>query len=811
MILKKLALMALVTAPLLATAQTQDNPQTLVPGQNSWTGDSWSTVYFKYTPQEDVLVTLDGISSATITRGDTEISRYATSTPAQVVFMAKKATEYVLSSFSMASSLSFTATMTPHAYNDGHDCSEPIVASTEPVFMPCMSTGGMFGTKVPVFVSYTATEDGKLDISFPLAPNKFYVGTDCDSQFTELEIKSPGGVYKSSLEVDKGRSYLFKAEATSGLMATFKVVQVVPGASCEDAWTATAGENAIPKEAGTYWYTFKAPTVPAKQFATVSSDAACSVEMTSSCGSTYGAVSCDAVALRVSLSGGDSRILKIEKTAATTDAEKFTLQFSAPGEIDTESAGLPIEAGKQYTTPAFGGTYYYSFTSPATGNWFADIRLALPAVAGSSMALYEKGSAFSVADGSSSIHYEVKPETEYILKLVCPNSFRAVPFTLSFAEVLPGQTESNPLAAVLGDNNVPAWASVYLSYTAQESSWLVVSTAGMKPAVRAKDGMAAQLYEVSGKENTWRFEATAGTTYLFSFTDVATAFKMNLAAKEYAQGESSDNPITVENGTYAIPDATGKIWLRYEPSKEGFVVVSTTLAYTRLNQILVYVGEVKDANRQQLPTNGDYTNLQFASLRTAVRASQPVYVCVSVGDAQSGASVSFEFQEPGEGETASTAIEIPVKGNPTVYTMSMLDYGDTRWYRLPLKQGELSLSAYGYMEADLYAPDNMDTPLATVQRGSDYLTYGFTDVQIPAEGQYYIKLARLSADKEITLSGSAIEGVFVGVGSISASEIVAQSWWTIDGRRIDAPRRGQICIVKTTYSDGSMRMDKVIK
>lgn len=810
MILRKIALLALSAVPMLAAAQTQDNPQVLVEGQNSWTGESWSTVYFKYTPQEDVLVTLDGISSATVMQGGTEISRYTTSTPAQVVFMAKKSTEYILSSFSMASSMNFTATFTPHAYNDGQDCSDPIVAGSEPVFMPCMSTGGMFGTKIPVFVRYNVPEDGRLEVSFTVSPNKFYFGSDCDSQFTELELKYSGGEYKATVDVEQGDSYLFRAEATSAVMGTFRVVQVVPGSSCEDAWTAVAGDNVIPKEAGTYWYTFKAPAVPSQQFVEISSEADCSVELTSSCGSTYGVVSCEAIALRTSLGGGDSRILKIVKSAATAEDEHFTLAFVAPGEIDTESVGLPIEAGQKYTTPAFGGTYYYSFTSPAAGNWFADVRLSVPAVSGSSMALYEKGGVFPVANGTSVIHAEIKAETEYVLKLICPNSFRSVPFELSFAEVLPGQTESNPLTAVIGDNNVPAWASVYLSYTSEKSSWIVVATSGMKPAVKVKDGMSTQLYEVVGKENSWRFEAVSGTVYIFSFADVADPFVMNLAAVDYAAGESSDNPVDVEGDSYTLPSSTGKTWLRYTPSKDGFLVVSTTLAYDRSNQVLVYVGEVKDANRQQLPTNGDYSNLQFATLRTAVKSSEPVFVCVSVGIAQEGAAVMFELQDPGEGETPATAIEIPITGDPTVYTMTTLNYGDTRWYYFNANEGQLSMTANGYYEAELYYAEDMDNPVATVARGSDYFTYGFTDVALTG-GKYYVKLTRLSADKEITLSGSAIKDVLSGVGSVMVPEILERTWWTIDGRRIDAPTPGEICISKTVYSDGTVRVVKVIE
>lgn len=810
MILRKIALLALSAVPMLAAAQTQDNPQVLVEGQNSWTGESWSTVYFKYTPQEDVLVTLDGISSATVTQAGTEISRYTTSTPAQVVFMAKKSTEYILSSFSMASSMNFTATFTPHAYNDGQDCSDPIVAGSEPVFMPCMSTGGMFGTKIPVFVRYNVPEDGRLEVSFTVSPNKFYFGSDCDSQFTELELKYSGGEYKATVDVEQGDSYLFRAEATSAVMGTFRVVQVVPGSSCEDAWTAVAGDNVIPKEAGTYWYTFKAPAVPSQQFVEISSEADCSVELTSSCGSTYGAVSCEAIALRASLSGGDSRILKIVKSAATAEDEHFTLAFVAPGEIDTESVGLPIEAGQKYTTPAFGGTYYYSFTSPAAGNWFADVRLSVPAVSGSSMALYEKGGVFPLANGTSVIHAEIKAETEYVLKLICPNSFRSVPFELNFAEVLPGQTESNPLTAVIGDNNVPAWASVYFGYTAEKSSWLVVSTTGTKPAVKVKDGMSAQLYEVAGKENTWRFEATSGTDYIFSFTDVTESFNMNLAAVDYAPGESADNPVTVEGDSYILPNGTGKTWLRYVPAKDGFLVVSTTLAYNRDNQVSVYVGEVTDAKRQQLPTNGDYSNLQFATLRTAVKANEPVFVCVSVGVAQEDASVGFELQDPGEGEVQATAIEIPITGNPTVYTMTTLNYGDTRWYYFNANAGQLSMTANGYYEAELYSAEDMDTPVATVARGSDYFTYGFTDAALTG-GKYYVKLTRLSADKEITLSGSALNDVESGVSPVMATEITERTWWTIDGRRLAAPVPGEICISRTVYSDGTVRVAKVIE
>lgn len=756
----------LAACTLTAAAQTADAPQPIKPGENKCTVEAWETVYFLYEAYADRLVTIDGLYGMTITTtGDKTVPSASNSTTKQSVFAVKDGEDYKLAYFSMSSGeITFTVSVADRPYVTGTSCNEPIAASETPFFVPFYREGsGMFGTAVPIYISYIAPSDGRLEMTFDGAVSAMKYREGCDGETTDITNGDyTDGRWMASIPVEENIEYIISGSSSTAMMATFTTVKPTPGATCADAWTAKRGQNVIPAAAGTYWYAFTTPAAPERGFTMLEAEnlgADTRVTVKSACTSSYGEITQNGeLALRIPLGANTFRVVCIEKPSATAEDETFTLAFQDYQTYDNAETAEAIEPGTTVTTPAFGGTYYYSVTAPETGSIFLDISAELTEVpAGTSVELYDSPTAyFSVANGTAGLHYAVTPGASYIIKWTCPNTLRALPFKAEFNPVKPGETETNPLEATLGENSVPASAAVYFTYTAAEDSWLVItpSTGVTAPKVARLDESGTKTnvttYAIDG--GAIRFEATKGTRYLFTFSSVGDGASFDLASEAYAIGESSSNPIIATGNTVDLPFKSGKTWIKYTATADGILDLSTTLKYATGNSVYVYLNGVDEGNRMYM-SPVSYGSTEYKMLSFDIAAGDEVMVCATVATAQEGATFTFTVREPAEGETPARPIHIDFATNPMDYKFDRtVAYGeDPVWYSIDLQPGIFNLTSDATFSITVYLATDPETAVAQTSGGM-WGPSSISNLIVNEPAPYLLKLTSASQAFTATLS-----------------------------------------------------------
>lgn len=760
--MKQITTAIFAACALMGAAQTLDSPQPIAMGENSCSVGSWSSAYFSYTAPEDQLVTLDGIGTPTVTCGDKEIPVAKNSTTERSVFAVKGNSEYVISTFTTTGDVQFTASATPHPYQDGTSCESPIAGSETEFFVPFFSEGGMWGTKVPVYISYTAATDGRLEMKFDGSVGTLAYSESCTGEYTSVDNgEYVDGGWMASFEVEADQSYIIRGTASTAMMASFKVVQPTPGASCGDAWTAKRGENEIPAESGSYWYGITTPAAPANCFIMLQSKSALpggKVTLKASCTSSYGDIVMDeAIALRIPSGANAFRVLNIEKTESTPESEWFTLTFQDQQTYDNFATAEEIEADQTVTTPDFGGTYYYAIKAPEKGSVFLDLTAGTDVADGTTVELYDKEKDYmDLARGTDRLHYEVTPGTTYVIKWTCPNTMHSLPFKVTFNPVKPGETEANPLEATLGMNSVPTSAAVYFSYTAATDSWLVVKPTGVNlPRIYSVDDdgwkSIVSTYDVDNGEAV-KFEATNGTRYLLTFENIAENASFELSEQAYAEGETASNPIVVDGNVITLPETAGKTWFSHPLKENGILEITTTLKYDYSNSIIVYLNEVNDGNRQTMSAES-YGSENYAMLSMTVRKDDAVYVCVNTTNAQPQATINFNMRQPEPGETPENPIAIDFTTNPMDYRFDKtVGYGDSPvWYSINLTQQIFDMTSEGSFSMSMYAAGNTETAIAT-SGGSMFGPNYLKNVVINTPGTYLLKLTSASAAFDVTFS-----------------------------------------------------------
>lgn len=743
-----------------AGAQTKDSPLIIVPGENLYTdGTVYQSVFYRYTPSEDCLVTLEGLRCTPTVDGE-EIPAYSAYDPEITVFAAQAGKVYDIEYFALAMPIRFTMTAKSMPYNPGTSCADPIVAENGmEIFVPCFQQGyGMSAKKLPAYVRFSATTSDQLTIKTPAYFGTVSYGTDCADEFTTLAPISGSDGNTYTVDAIAGTDYLVKFEATTPTMATFTLGSIKEGTSCEFPFEAAIGANNIPAEAGSWWYSMESPSLPDKMFAMVTSESAAQLIVRHSCASVNSQTS-EIPVMRFPIVADDSRVLEFVKADGTVDDETFDLSFEPFQLYDAFSTAPSVAAGIETTTPAFGGTYYYKIESPATGSWFLDIDPQGDYPAGTEIELYSSDNDLTtLAKGSPAIHYLASNSKTYVLQISLPATRTGLVFIPSFNEVKKGETLADPLEAELGSNDLPAWRSVYYRYTPENDRWYEVAPADKAnvPAVTSgADGYGnVTLYP---NDNGWRFEGVAGTAYNIVFLNVATPSTFTLTGQDYEPGEHHSNPIAVQEGETMMPSNPGVRWYEFTCPSFGNLEVATNVKYNFKNKVYIYLGEPIESNRNLMATNGDFSDLKFVPFHAKVRKDEKIYVCVEMAEEQSDASLSIEvLPSDTPGETPQNPIVIDFSTNPMDYdfTKPVYPLDDPLFYSIELDPGIFTLQAKQELTMLMFADDDLQKEIArsTTWVYDNENLYGFRQIPVKDKGNYILQINQAINEFTATLS-----------------------------------------------------------
>ncbi len=747
-----LALVALTGLPLLA--QSSDNPIPIIPGEENYVGNLsiYTYCYLTYTAPENQLVVLEGLQSygLTVDGISAPYTTYSLDNVPQMAFRAEAGLTYLIDGYTNANDyVRFTPVITPCDMNTGLDSSNPIIAESGLNYFPCQSSGGYWSTPDPVYVTYTTPRAGKLVISMPSYISNLYI-VNADGSTTDItpSYNSDTSSYRRTMVVEEDEVLNFKFYNSSPVVAFFTVEDIIPGTSMEDGFVGVVGENIIPAAAGTYWYTTSSPSEPYDQFMTVTSDAEGTIDVYSQNGVSmydYPYIAC-----RKGCSASTMRYIKITKPADTAEEEKFKIAYEVYQPYDEFDTAEEIQIGEDISTPEFAGTYYYAITAPEEGAWFADIT-PVGDPESYDFYIYKESMSWSYEKYGKTIHYELNPGERYVIKVNCTNDQRGMTFQVALNAVKAGETKNNPLQAVLGENDIQPGVEVFYAYTPDTNNWLYLEYNGVNvPYLQASNGNYVSTYDMS--ENSIRWEATAGVTYIMQFSNVPEGATFNLSEEPFGEGEDSSTAFEAVVGQNILPQAAGKTWFRFDVQNTGFFIMTTNLEYTSSNTICAYINEVDLDNRIPMGTSGGWYNTEYTRIKADVVEGDVVYILVQTSAPRVDNWIDITNDPAGPGATPSTAIEVVLEDDQAAFPLPTITTGEELWYTFTTdRNGNLSIITEYSTTGTLYKDDLMSV-VANIGYIDYGIGYGFQNVYIP-EGKYYLKMSANSKnDQEITFT-----------------------------------------------------------
>ncbi len=821
--MRKSLFAALLLASASLGAQTVNNPLPLeIGGDNTYSfSGSYSTPVFRYTAPEDQIVTLVA-SPSNSTMSVTHTGAYNNKVP-QVAsgntntFIIEKGKYAYVTVTAYASPVKIEASAHAYPYNLAADPAQALVIETgaAPLFVPFREENY---TEVPVYLTYDATEDGALELTFSGYVHNAYFAEGPDGEYTGISCKTTDyTTYRTGFEVKSGKQYYLKISSTSAKFLTAELTHPVYGESPDYPFLITGTTATVPAKAGKYYYEV---TGTETGYCVISSDVT-DFDGTVSFGqrieSNVVTVDDGTFDIRQRATTGGHYYIIVDKKSSTDEPQSFSVIFQKPQPYDSEYEGEPVVFGQETPIPPYEGTYYYRISVPE-GAYLLDISLKNPLTDSySDLRLYRaNNTSVTLFRGDPDIVCEADPGGEYILMVKVTEPDKRNALMVKLTELGQGEGAGNPFTAVIGENALPAGPQKYYLYDAEVSSKVVITPADMSINYPSVQRLKSDTYPsqttvtLLKEEDHYIFEAERGEKYLIRFTKIQEDTTFELSIIEYGQGESKDDPFIAEGDTLEIPASPSTYWWSYVPARTGKLRITTDLDYdivsspTRENAVSL-LDPVTGAVIGSMPV--DYGTDKFNPLIVNVVEGKEYLIRVVSVSVQEGKTLSLEINDLDPGEIPAVAIEITPDAVPYEYTFDKNSSGfaSSKWYAIELVEGELSIYSTQSLTFRIYLAnddDNYTTSNYTFAASSfwsdDYSVhyYGIRNVSVTRPGRYYLASYYNYSDVTATIEGSAVKTGVVGIDDITADEADAMpEYYDLSGRRVTRPSAG-IYIVK---------------
>lgn len=762
-------------------AQTSiETAQDLVPGVNTCdvTGTGYVSAYFKYTvpAESSQLVTVSAASSSlsfTMSEDGTYntqivgISSY-TSTSVEMVFPVEAGQTVYLAVAGYVTHFEFTMSAENAEIDGGATCDAPIAIVDEArTFIPSHYDNSTHSSTT--YLSYACPEDGVLEMLFSSYVQSVSVSEGCDGVATTVSISyGSGGSYTGKVQVEGDKNYILAIKTTlsSPMFATFTLTHPTLGASCDMPFTGAETGNVLPAAAGTYWYSYTAPSAGYVSLTSTPSLPGGSASVYTSCGADRADASVDGcMLLRFSVYGGNTYLICVEKTEATASGETFDITYAAESEGDSFNNPIEIEIGTT-TFPEYNGNYYYQVTVPGEGSKFlkvtTDVEFYSPTT---QVAIMPAANQYSrLAAGTNDVKAEVTAGESYIICWTLDENINGFGFTVSIEDIAQGEVASNPIQAELGNNTLTAGNDKYYTYTATKNGWLKITPDDMNITTAISFPIVSGSYvsyRTAVKDGfATKTEIKEGESYLIQFSGMSMDGAFTLEETDYAAGESKETAIVVEGNTAAIPEKAQTFWYQYTAPQGGMLTISANIDYVmtssyRSPSVGVYRENDNYPTRiMQSSSEGTVYSGSFVAAENEL-----FYVEVTMVTAQSDKSLTFEIRDFEPGETSAYPIEL-TEGDNELIAASRLN---PVWYGAYFNEGEVTISSTDYFTMTLYKADDLNTSLASANRvygeAPDYIdSYELTYTVIEA-GSYLMKVEQAYAGDTIHVSAAIDTGI----------------------------------------------------
>lgn len=828
--MKKLLLLFL-TAVFAVTAMAQTSEETaleLQVGENSWTLDApGGYAYWYYTPDGNTLLTLTpsaGYVSVYTYDGEGDA---ATQVSLRGVYRSSSISTYSLESgrtYYVLAGGSDTGTLTAEmatGENIGKGLSAddpmPIVVGEEAY----MGSSIVAGSNLTSYAKYTATEDGVLQLTLTT-----YVQVSVNGGAPTYAESVSSGEYVYKFPVENGQTYDLTFTHYGPFILTAEMTYPVEG-TLDMPFTLVEGDNELPAEAGEYWYTFTNTSTG------------------------YGVIN-GGTGLRAQVKVYNNKAnIDYEQTYAESLPGSFDVRFELPYPGTTYyisvnrgmSVDLPstltfaVEDYKQgekednpivleslpatETTSNAGGTYYYAVDVPAGDHKLLNVEAQSEITnTATSVAVYVQGNSYNATSGNASVRAEVNGGTSgqrYIIRWTSSES-SPIEFTASFEDIKKGDLISDPIEAELGSNKIDADGTRYYTYTPTKSCKLVLTT----PKIETTASFSVYSYgyyspvTASNSGNEYSLSVTEGTKYYIQIDNAAAGDEFTLAEAKFEQGESRDNPVIVENGTFTFGAETySDFWLQYTADRAGKLVIESDVPYNYTERM--QYGKSTDSYLSEM-VMGSYdgsTSTTVYGAEVNAAAGDVFLVNLKMAAPHEGCEVTFKIRDFEAGEAASTAIELTEDVAVVVPSVSRTA---PMWYKVSLPEAsKVTITADNFISGYWYQG------LVSTTGSGEYMTFNYSydeetyvttytfTKEVAAAGDYYIMIDQCYGNTSMTLSVDTSSGI----GSVETSSAISLNGNTLNVNVDNADVRvytlsGATVVSEKVSGSASFSLDKGI-
>ncbi len=826
--MKKLLLLFL-TAIFAITTKAQTTEETalaLEAGENSYTLEtSGSYAYWQYTPSENTLLTITPSAGyvAVYTydgEGDNanQVRLSSVYLSPQSIYSLEGGRKYYLQAGGGAT-VTFTAAMeTGGNIGKGLSADDPMpIAVGEEAYMGSSIVGG---SNLTSYATYTAGEDGVLELSLT---TYVQVSVNGGTPAYAESVSSTAYVYKFSVE--NGQKYDLTFTHYSPFILTAEMTHPVEG-SFDMPFTLVEGDNELPAESGEYWYTF---TNTGTGYGAINGGELFRSQVKVynnkayiDYGQTYAESEMGSLDVRFELPYPGNTYYICVARGSNAD-EPSTFAFAVEDYKQGEKEDNPIvltDLTQPVTTGNAGGTYYYAYDVPAGEHKFLNVEATSEiANTATSVAVYPLGNSYGATSGNASVRAEVNGGTSgqrYIIKWTSQET-QPIAFTVTLEDIRPGDLISEPIEAKLGTNAIDADGTRYYKYTATKDCKLVLAgTVEMSVSFSVYSyGYYSPVTALhTGAE--YSLTATEGTEYYIQIDNAKAGDEFTLAEAEFGQGETRDNPIIVENGTFTFGTETyGDYWLQYTADKAGMLVIKSDVPYNYTEKMLY--GKPSDSYLSEMVMSnfGGSTSTNVYGTEVIASAGDVFLVNLKMTAPHDGCTVTFTIRDFEEGEAAATAIELTADKPVVVPSVSRTT---PMWYKVSLPEAcKVTITADnfvgGYWYQGLESTAGSGESMAFTYDFDEVTyatTYTFTK-DVEAAGDYYIKVDQCYGNTNMTLSAATS----TGIGSVGAGSAISMSGNTLNINADNADVRvytlsGAAVVSEKVSGNASFSLDKGI-
>ena len=472
------------------------------------------------------------------------------------------------------------------------------------------------------------------------------------------------------------------------------------------------------------------------------------------------------------------------------------------------------------TTSNAGGTYYYAVDVPAGEHKFLNVE-ALSEITNTatSVAVYVQGNSYNATSGNASVRAEVNGGTSgqhYIIRWTSSEP-SPIEFTASFEDIRQGDLISEPLDAVLGTNEIDADGTRYYKYTPTKDCKLVLAgTIEMAVSFSVYSYGYYTPVTASRTGAEYSLTATEGTEYYIQIDNAKVGDEFTLAEAEFEQGETRDNPIIVEDGTFTFGSETyGDYWLQYTADRAGKLVIESDVPYNYTERMKY--GKSTDSYLPDMVMSSydGSTSTTVYGAEVNAAAGDVFLVNLNMAAPHEGCVITFTIRDFEAGEAASTAIELQKDETVSVPSISRTA---PVWYKVSLPEAsKVTITADNFVSGSWYQGlENTGRTGETMSFIYDYdeetyvTTYTFTK-DVAAAGDYYIMIDQCYGNTNMTLSVDTSSGI----GSVDAGTAISLDGNTLNINVDNADVRvytlsGAAVVSEKVSGNASFSLDKGI-